>query len=1600
MEKVVNDLEKILKSDYIQNADLVIGQKIQELHSLASRGYSQVKFDIEPICLQLIPANQRKLSTINATYVGRLLALCYEERTHPETWKAISVLSDEIRKNSFQAIIMLGILAKSVGDQFRYSLPRLVYHILDNINSYSSEQLVFICQCFRRLIKGTGIFLNSECDEMVMYLFKGISSFKDENEDAQIECIKSYPSLYKIIGYSFKKLIEPFESIISTKSTKLRFFVAKTMAKLLFYQGTIVQKNELGQIIPLDPKKPFKFCFNVLLDYAKKEENIPTICHILMIWIRFMNISYVTEYIPLFVKFVLSTVNYNLPLPIACTFSRTVFKAITSVVGSTYEPLCCHYIFEDSRKSGFSTTNTMLTLDTLINFRASNKTITKAAKTFYPLLSTPDRDIVKMVSSFFVVVGRRDPKSSQILVDSFLEWLTSDDVKPIEIFGFSRGAATLLMTCVSINQESVQQYCDLCRKWLHETIEVNDPRFSAALLLCSAIFKRSPKDFPMQLLLVAFRALPRFFRNGEKITEENKYLLRPMKYSSILIQQVIISNIPTIASLYPTIQQCAIVLSHNSSVLSSPTLLALWNSIKICKTAWHISLPQSMMNAGPVILTRFYNPKENTKDYGMRESHDELDQAEMLYCTNLPQQYNTIVTNKLETIYTLLVADVRTSMRDELVKVVLRDYSSWAILAANPLKKSTVAQLFSPYEEQDLVFFQLRLTLLRAIATKPHIGTFIRPDGLKVLFSFQGHDTKTTRLLGAAIAAYVNIDPSKYDDLLDIIENPKTSGSLAAAAISELKFTGEREIEAIRCLLALQRLIISDQHPLEFFALIHLIELDIVPLDFVQQTVTTVEEALYSDALIKPENVYYLACCIDAISRVDHKHAKTAEQNNEKIKRSENSQYAKERERMAYAILHLPFNQTLNTLLAVQLLPEELNYPIDFAFTIEKPRPLLEAHAKQLHSMQDIMMLLDILQQGPSPIAKRKLQERLFGYKVISFWLTLAKQILIKGWVPFANCNTKITPSVPVINVVVSILDMMAQMLSRMYPRNSDRLKDLLVYTASVLENKDTDSHKCVYHLMTNFINMFKRIKHQQVNLIYFNQPQNQNQSNQSEEFVSALVNYENIFQDVFRKAFERINEVSASITFILSYFSYLYESKKGNASDPLLSEAENIISNELPRMQSGDRGNFIRLAGGVMLIIGKPMKGIVNVFTEKTNDFIVEVIRQTKRASSLKNEVYSTITTYIKIVDNFPLERPLLLCLLWEMDVYGFNDSMLKLFTNLFVRRANQEANSSTPFMKDLITYSLIAVGRSSYFKKESRSLTLTECSLPLYLQVIASRIPIFQTLSLDEKEKWSDEWETVWRYTLTLSLTRKPSFVALGLLIRCSPLSLLVELCSSIVFNIMDNETEECGSVLFLLFTRVSFKQGSELLIDNILYNVIRSMKTKDSAKFHVIIQAFRSMQRSYNFTCLNDIAQLTSFFFIPNGVKFLGNLLCDVRTINYGLNILRLGIADQIFRSELEPIHIDIIIDLLIVSTNIIHKYCPNDVWDKELIKFTIGNIVNMNKQRNTNQIRHLCALIKIIKPEIVSQFMQQSKNLSQVISLLCDDENTKDSSFSFF
>lgn len=1184
--------------------------------------------DLEPLLVLLITANNGELSVTNANFVGILASICYKSSENPEFWKITIPLQDEIAKNSLQAIVILGSFAKRYGMGF---LQQLQVPIPILIRSNDQSKFPFILQCFRRILKNTKTSLRALTSDINDYVILCLSS---QNIETKIEAVKTIPATLELRQYTYKQLLNSMDTLFSLPSRRLRYALAKTLSKILYFAGT--QPYIGPSKTPInDPKKIYKIFFNTILQYAQIERNIPLLCHTMMIWIRFIPPTELTKKIHLFVKFSLAIVPFGIPLVRSCIFSRSVFRSLTSVIGNTYEPLICHYMYEESRKAGFTSINTMMTLDTLINFRASTKTITKAAKTFYPLLATADREIVRTILSFFVILGRREPKASQILVDSFISWLTTDDARPAEINGFARGISILIMTS-DINDDSMEKIYEICRKWLNESIDVTDIKFSSALLLCAAAFKRSNTNFPMQLILVSFRALQRLFKGGEKIADHNDKLLTPMKFGAVLIKQIIMSNSETLPSLYPTIQQCAISIAHNSAVLSAPTLLSLWMSIKNCKPAWHISLPQTMMNATPTILARFFSPDENKTDYMMRQSTDEVDISEFLYGTNLPKQYISLVTEKTESIYTLLIADVRTPIRDELVNVVLRDYCAWAVLSAHPLKKTLLSQLFSTYEENDPTLFLLRLTLVRSIIARPHIATFIRPDALRVLFSFNPKDIRTIRVLGAAIAAYVNINPDKLENLMEFIENPKVNGPLVSAVISELKFPEDHRLEAVRCMLALERLMLSDPHPLNVFALHSLIENGLIDKEFMAQTLSIIEQFLYSDAMMLPENANYIFDCIRDIT-------------------NENDAV---RQNFARVFCRLPFNKTFMMTKGLRLMSHNQFCPPDRkGYSLERPRALLSAHAKFYNTLNGIVPFLNVIQQGYLfDDAMENLYQLFMINRNISFWLKIMDKVILEGSVPFDKLHGKISPS----NQVLKALMFVATRIIYEKSNSKDVYDSLISYALEILKLKDTSAHIYAIGMLTEFIR--------------FNIGKNS-----IEKYVLELKN-------IFDKSFDNAKKIESQCKFALVFHSYLL-----STNSEYLDEATGKFILGINSISNLSMTLFARIAGSLMQSMNRLINDISAQFVEFVDSFMVDVCKQTKNIAELGEEAKDVFDIFYRIKRNTALDWPFLIILVREMKINGVDRSYLDLLSFLMMR---QEVTT------EFIDYAVSVVYHSYYYK------------------------------------------------------------------------------------------------------------------------------------------------------------------------------------------------------------------------------------------------------------------------------------------------------------
>ena len=121
------------------------------------------------------------------------------------------------------------------------------------------------------------------------------------------------------------------------------------------------------------------------------------------------------------------------------------------MIGSTGGNSICHQLIEiinnDKENNLQFELKSFIALNILISFDASLKTITAAAKLFYPLLSSEQKFIQKSCIAFFSMLGRKEPALGKIFLETFCSYLlTIEDNRCHDIEGFSKATAAIVVS--------------------------------------------------------------------------------------------------------------------------------------------------------------------------------------------------------------------------------------------------------------------------------------------------------------------------------------------------------------------------------------------------------------------------------------------------------------------------------------------------------------------------------------------------------------------------------------------------------------------------------------------------------------------------------------------------------------------------------------------------------------------------------------------------------------------------------------------------------------------------------------------------------------------------------------------------------------------------------------------------------------------------------------------------------------------------------------------------------------------------------------------------------------------------------------------------
>ena len=553
MDELAKNLKALIAANHVLDADIVIGREIQKLFVLLKTN-EPVPADFEDILLSLISAN---LNMNNAHFIALCCVLYYRRQKPVNYWKLMPLLTDKIRKFHVPAIVVLGVMSRRLCEGFKSQLHAPVSILL----SANEELMPLVCQCFRRIVKGTGTFLIDSIPDIFGFFLCGVSS---TNVALMIESVKSLPTLLEHAGVSIKRLLPITEQLLPAQSKVLRFAVAKSLAKLLFIEAK--QSKDYCD-------NPFGFSMPILFRLAQTERNIPTLATAFVILARFYEPIYVMKSLRTFAKFAFSISGIAANVRLLLVFCDAVFRGAVLVAGTTAgSPLCRHLL--DLMPENLSPAQAIVAMHLFSEYDCSHKTLALAAKRLYPFLGSNRKDVRRACVSFFARISERDSRLSAIFIETFLSYLSREDASSADVKGFAKAEACLLVSIDRFKQKVVDGVRSLILSWLSEKTELSSPQVPAAFLLAAALMKRGTCG---ELIPKCFNYVQRIIRERALDASTIRKLAKPVCLYAIVTLQTVHNGVDR---LLPTIKAFVNLVLPSTPHLSKTSISILWKLVR------------------------------------------------------------------------------------------------------------------------------------------------------------------------------------------------------------------------------------------------------------------------------------------------------------------------------------------------------------------------------------------------------------------------------------------------------------------------------------------------------------------------------------------------------------------------------------------------------------------------------------------------------------------------------------------------------------------------------------------------------------------------------------------------------------------------------------------------------------------------------------------------------------------------------------------------------------------------------------------------------------------------------------------------------------
>lgn len=1486
MKTIISTLNQIINEENIQNSNAVIGYELEKLLQFDLSTLSK-EDGLEEVLFSLINTKKYRISSVAANLLGYCLVLYFQSHKISH-WKFVEVMSGPNFKWRLDSIVVLGLVSSTKG--FKSQLSSLIDSLLET-NSPNLQP--FICQCFRRILKGTGTFLTKSVSDIFNYVSKYITS--RSSDYLQVECFKTVSVLYVHAKLPIEQIIPLINQMLPTRSHFHLYPAAKSFAAIgcalcqeMINKSEIstAQKSEViqtkGESKKTEEVNPFHPFFKLILDLSPNDSSISTISSSFIIFLRHFEPIFVIQNVQYIIQFIIELTSVKgLSLPSLSVLSISLLDALVKTLGDTVSTSICNQMFEQLNEKPLTASLATVAISTFVNFgflsKIRSNQLSEITKYVYQFLSATRTDIRRLSTIYFGILAKKEWHTIKLFLPTFSEFFANiSKQKEHEVDGFSR----VLVYLIIYGKLQLNEFVDVCLKMIRENVYIE-----YSYLILSAIVKTQNKD------LLTDELITEAFSNLHKLYQTPK----GMKFCSIFINQFILSKQNYQKFSDQLIQYINSFIQKSSQVhYSSPTYLAFLQTIKELQNLWK-QIPNLSSSISKLCLNLMQNYLDSNLADQLHPFSGQIDQINELYGVKIPNSDKTRLCCSFNTIYDIFLNTSMSSNRFHLIKEIETSFSTWVYISDNSNKKEIIPSLFKQPTLANIL-------LIRSLLSRPKLSPFLPNDGLPFLLGLEASKDKVLVRLGAITAArWLKLQPELTGACLKYLEMPSRTVSFACILFSEMsKFVTNPN----QFILIIINLIRTRPFSLTLYALSSFLKNCYKQIseniNLYTMIISTLSKCAFSEILWNPSSLFFYKNCLF--------HLKSAHPAlifslfNSPVFRNYSMLQAFELLKIMNSKELFEFrSNNFNKIGSKEIVSNDMTLKEDLVKPLlisKSPPPMILSNMfKETNKIEDVPNMFMLLQQTHLVVLNETLLSSVDKFPNMKFWTDMCKRIVIIKCVPPAERtnNFRIVPTRIVQICAMKIGVKLVSKMREMFPLELNCIDDIvsIAFNAIQINDRKIDQHS--FAILSAILSAFIDVQNREGPL---------------------LNTYLSQFHPMLRHALDGIRALRNVADFVLSYLNFLAESHNSLLEEALkITEKGTKLYQTAILSESNKYDNLISLTRIKCRLFTLNNQKIENEKKKKRleliiNLFITLLCKNKLSLNDLKHELPDFVSAVITIL-SVDIQKIVLLFLLNELSRDQCPLSVLSAITLII--------NNSEYVTDEEIEYMVSSVAKNKdYFiqsmklvKKETNQLFNNEDSLDSDTYFISKPsndtmaqksgyfdflLKVSQIIT-EERMKTSNIWKSIF----SLSIFSEPiCFSAISVLIQKAKKKDNKEFLSFCLNSLpLIIKGENCVPFFAQLFDRTFINPQ---IADLILHFVVENISDeKIDLKYEIFRIGFRQFGE-FDLSSIDEIAQIimNDNHFIPHGINFVASLLVDKLTQNIGLNLLYKGIADKIVLS----------------------------------------------------------------------------------------------------